>query len=227
MRKLAVTLALASTALATPAIARDKSWYVGVDGGVMLVENIKYDIGTNKQASSASHDIGYDVDGNIGYDFGVFRVEAEVGYRRATLSNYSSGLLPILSGTTSVSPGTYPAGGADSALSFMVNGLFDFGDDDKLQGFVGGGVGVARVRGSQYNISPTRANPSFVNDSDTVFAYQGIAGVRAPITHHLDASIKYRFFTAPGINLVGLNGAGVITNYHGTFRSHSLLAGLT
>ena len=27
----------------------------------------------------------------------------------------------------------------------MLNGLLDFGDDDGVQGFVGGGVGVARV----------------------------------------------------------------------------------
>ena len=39
MRKLAVAVALASTALASPAIARDNSWYVGVGGGVMLVED--------------------------------------------------------------------------------------------------------------------------------------------------------------------------------------------
>jgi hypothetical protein len=27
----------------------------------------------------------------------------------------------------------------------MVNGLLDFGDDDGLQGFIGGGAGVAKV----------------------------------------------------------------------------------
>ena len=40
MRKLAVTLALATTALSTPALARDDAWYVGVEGGAMLVEDI-------------------------------------------------------------------------------------------------------------------------------------------------------------------------------------------
>ena len=45
MRKLAIGLALASTALATPAIARDDQWYVGVDGGAMIVEDLQLDIG--------------------------------------------------------------------------------------------------------------------------------------------------------------------------------------
>lgn len=45
MRKLAIGLALASTALATPSMARDGQWYVGVDGGAMLVEDLDYNIG--------------------------------------------------------------------------------------------------------------------------------------------------------------------------------------
>ena len=44
MRKLAIGLALASTALATPSMARDGQWYVGVDGGAMVVEDLKYKI---------------------------------------------------------------------------------------------------------------------------------------------------------------------------------------
>jgi hypothetical protein len=46
MRKLAISLALASTALASPALARDDQWYVGVDGGAMIVEDLSLDIGT-------------------------------------------------------------------------------------------------------------------------------------------------------------------------------------
>ncbi|MEQ1688247.1 MAG: flagellar motor protein MotB, partial [Sphingopyxis sp.] len=52
MRKLAVALALASTALTSPALARDDSWYVGVEGGVMLVEDLSLDIGTNADAAT-------------------------------------------------------------------------------------------------------------------------------------------------------------------------------
>src|SRR3546814_7564426 len=58
--------------------------------------------------------------------------------------------------------------GDSNALSFMVNGLLDFGDDDGLQGFVGGGAGVARV-----SVEPVFAGP-FLDDSDTGFAWQEI-----------------------------------------------------
>mgnify|MGYP003337687395 CR=1 FL=1 len=49
MRKLAMVMALASTAIATPALARDDSWYVGIAGGGMIVEDIDYSI-TNSAA---------------------------------------------------------------------------------------------------------------------------------------------------------------------------------
>jgi OOP family OmpA-OmpF porin len=214
MRKLAVVLALASTALATPALARDKSWYVGVEGGAMIVEDIDYDIGALNNAGSVDHDYGYDVDAVMGYDFGGFRLETEVGYRKATVDGFSS--------TTPVggfAAGNYSgAGGSSSALSFMLNGLLDFGPDDGIQGFVGGGVGVARVK-AQYGIT----NADFLNDSDTVFAYQGLAGIRAPLTDHIDATLKYRFFNAENVKLVD-NSNRV---FDGRFRSHSILGGVT
>ncbi|MCP4637799.1 MAG: flagellar motor protein MotB, partial [Methyloversatilis sp.] len=68
MRKLAVTLALATTALSTPALARDDAWYVGVEGGAMLVEDIKFDVGTAKQAATVHHKAGWDADAVVGYD---------------------------------------------------------------------------------------------------------------------------------------------------------------
>src|SRR3546814_11772226 len=70
--------------------------------------------------------------------------------------------------------GSTPLNGDSNALSFMVNGMFDFGDDDGLQGFVGGGAGVARV-----DFAPVFAGP-FIADSDKGFAWQeiGIASCR-------------------------------------------------
>ena len=153
MRKLAVAMALASTALATPALARDNAWYVGAEGGAMIVEDIHFDIGTLKDAGKVDHHYGYDVDGTIGYDFGMFRLEAEVGYKSATVDAYSSSTytpIKLSSGASNnQAAGSFSyAGGRTSALSFMVNGLLDFGDDNGVQGFVGGGVGVARVKES-------------------------------------------------------------------------------
>ena len=229
MRKLAIAVALASTALATPALARDKAWYVGVEGGAMIVEDIHFDITTGttvtKDAAQVDHDYGYDVGGNVGYDFGMFRIEAEVAYKSANIKNWRStlrtGAFNSAGGAVFAVPGSYNyAGGTTSALSFMVNGMLDFGDDDGIQGFVGGGVGVARVKASKYALNTFG---SFLDDSDTVFAWQAIAGIRAPITDNIDATLKYRFFNAENVKLVDVSGRTL----DGRFRSHSLLGGFT
>lgn len=222
MRKLAVTLALATTALSTPALARDDAWYVGVEGGAMLVEDIDWDVGAAIDSVTVDHRAGYDVGGTVGYDLGPVRLEAEVGYRSAKVTGLrSTTTLPWVTGAgaTRLAPGgTYDAGGSSSALSFMVNALWDFGDDDGVQGFVGPGLGVARVK----NRLALTSNGSALDDSDTVVAWQAIAGIRAPLSDNIDVSLKYRFFNAPGAELVDVAGRP----WFGRFRSHSIMGGL-
>ena len=218
MRKMAIAVALASTAIATPAFARNDAWYIGVEGGAMIVEDIKLNIGALPVAGSVDHKFGYDVDGIIGYDFGSFRMEAEVGYKQAQVEGYSSSTTTRRGGTLpNAAAGTFPgAAGRTSALSFMLNGLLDFGDDDALSGFVGGGAGVARVKHSNYAINPAG---NFLDDSDTGFAYQAIAGIRAPLTDNIDVGLKYRFFNVDGVDTIDALGRA----NRGRFRSHSIL----
>ena len=87
MRKLAIAVALASTALATPAVARDNSFYVGLEGGIMVVEDMTLDVTPLDTEITfpftVDHRYGWDVDALAGYDFGSIRVEAELGYKTA------------------------------------------------------------------------------------------------------------------------------------------------
>ena len=125
---------MASTALASPALARDGQWYIEGQGGPMIVEDLDFDIvdadGDVVDTAGADTDTGYDFGGVVGYDFGAFRLEADASYRQASIDRVTA------------AGEQYEAGGDASALSFMLNGLLDFGEDDGLQGFVGGGAGV-------------------------------------------------------------------------------------
>ncbi|TVV76110.1 outer membrane protein, partial [Sphingomonas solaris] len=212
MRKLAIMAALATTALAAPAMARDGAWYVGAEGGGMIVEDLKYDLtnaagATVNNAYNVDSKYGFDVDGIVGYDFGAFRLEGEVGYKRAEVDEING----------------RRAGGNTTALSFMVNGLLDFGSDDGISGYVGGGAGVARVKGAinRFRTAP-QAEVILLDDSDTRFAYQAIAGVRAPITTNIDIGLKYRFFNVDNVKTVAVTPAN--SRAETRFRSHSLLA---
>src|SRR3546814_7171187 len=89
----------------------------------MIVEDIEFDVGEASKATVVDSNYGYDVDGTVGYDFGAFRVETEVGYRRATVDGISSTVAtPIYAngGLANLAAGNYDfAGGSTSALSFM------------------------------------------------------------------------------------------------------------
>ena len=85
-------LLLASALAASPAVARDNSLYVGVEGGVMKAKRLNFDAANTTIAYdnylSVRHKYGYDVDGLLGYDFGFFRLEGELGIKRAKLRGF-------------------------------------------------------------------------------------------------------------------------------------------
>ena len=228
MRKLAILAALASTALAAPAFARDNAWYVGIEGGAMLQEDLKFDVGPSAISPGGQAVVdsktGYDVDGIIGYDLGMFRLEGEVAYKRARVTEFdtTASRTPALIGPPAgagAPAGAYAdASGKNSALSFMANALLDFGGEEGFSGYVGAGAGVARVKFSGYNVS----GDDFLNDSDTKFAWQAIAGVRYPVSTNVDVGVKYRYFNVRNAKVFDRLGA----EYEGDWRSHSVLLSL-
>ncbi|HYJ30486.1 MAG TPA: OmpA family protein [Allosphingosinicella sp.] len=224
MRKLAIVVALSSTVLATPALARDGAWYIGGDFGAMIVEDVSFDVGTAEDAIIVDHEYGFDGAGFVGYDLGAFRLEAEVAYKRARIDELESTLrLPGQAGPGSTSAQQFlnAGGGSTTALSFMINGLLDFGDDDGISGFLGGGVGMARVN---FNNQRAFANQgAFIEDSDSRFAWQLLAGVRQAISDNMDVTVRYRFFNVSDLEMVGFGGR----DFSSRLRTHSLLGGIT
>ncbi|HET9397052.1 MAG TPA: hypothetical protein VFO36_13475, partial [Nitrospiraceae bacterium] len=95
--------AVAAAAIAAPAQARDGQVYAGIEGGIMLPreQDVNADVTFTsvqtpttpaapaipgvfvENAMEADWNRGYDIDAIIGYDFGMFRLEGEIGYKRA------------------------------------------------------------------------------------------------------------------------------------------------
>ncbi len=233
MRKLAVAIALASTALAGPALAKDGSFYVGIEGGGIISQAASFDLRTTsgvayKAPLRNTYNVGYDVDGILGYDFGMFRTEFEVGYKRNNVDyvqvNGGTPPLTLANGVAGVPAlGNYNgAPGNQNILSFMVNGLVDFGGKGRdIGGYLGGGVGVARVKQQGYGFAAGGA--PYLDDSDTHVAWQLLAGVYKPLTDHVDVSLKYRYFNVDNVNTLTFTGNQANTRV----RTHSLLVGLT
>lgn len=212
---------MASTALASPALARDGQWYVEVGGGPMIVADTTLDLGNGTDEVDVINDNGYDFGGLVGYDFGGFRLEAEASYREADMERVAVGPTGFATDKLPVTTtGSFPAAGDVNSLSFMVNGLVDFGDDDGLQGFAGAGIGVART---DYHAFIDRRYPAAFDDSDSGLAWQILAGLRAPLSDSWDVGLRYRMFTAENISIVDSLG----NDLDGKLRTHSLLGTLT
>ena len=158
---------------------------------------------------------GYDVDALAGYDFGFFRAEVELGYKRAKVKNlrFSQTVLPTFSTTV--------YGGRGEVLSGMGNLLLDFGNEG-VTGFVGGGAGVARTKIRADVGGPGVPVGSGFRGSDNRFAYQALAGIRVPLSQNVDFGVKYRFFNTK-FRYTEADAPQGGQSVAGRWRSHSLL----
>jgi opacity protein-like surface antigen len=235
---LAATAALAVTGVATPAAARDGSGYVGLEAGVLFPrdQNINGSIDFATPADGISDlplgnvaDVefktGYDIDLIGGYDFGMFRLEGELGYKhtKAKQIDFDNDFIDALNagaGTT-FTDDDFDINGKASVLSAMVNGLVDFGGNGGVGGYVGAGFGRARVKE--------------FGDRDSAWAWQLLAGVYAPVSDNIDVGLKYRYFRTGKLDFnndfvfAGTEGGSAGTAVFGIddrFSSHSLLASL-
>ena len=173
MRRSLILMALGTSMLAAPACARDGAWYVGGDFGAMIVEDAELDFSngssTVDNAVTINHEYGYDGGLFVGYDLGAFRLEAEVAYKRARIDEIETVITLPGDPVGPLPPGQHPiGGGSSSALSFMINGMLDFGDDDGISGFVGGGAGIGRV--SYNNLRVFEDSDPYIDDGDSGFA---------------------------------------------------------
>ena len=212
MRKLLLT-AVAAAAIASPAMARDGTAYVGIEAGVLFARNMNFDyydgFDTTNNAVIIDHKMGYDVDLIGGYDFGPIRAELELARKSATHRDYTFDF----GGT----PSTVTSTGRTSVSSIMGNLLGDFGNQEGLSFYAGGGIGA----------STTRIRFEDATDSarlkDSHLAWQLIAGVRYALTPKVDIGLKYRYFRTKFQDTDLFYSADRVNS---RFRSHSLLASL-
>lgn len=192
----------ALAALASSAEARDHSAYFGLEVGAMFPRSSTVaDTTTGDDLFRIKYKTGVDGDLIAGYDFGLIRAEVEAGHKYATDDR-----LDI------AGDGSVDGHGHTSGFTDMGNILLDLGKNDVVNFYVGGGAGLAWLN-EHSKIG------SFTSRIQTNghFAWQGIAGVRAPVFRYFDVGLKYRYFNAGHFSDNGLKGE---------FRSHSILASL-
>ncbi len=194
--------------------AGEDAWYVSGAGGVSLFNNA--DNTSNGATITTNYDPGFAfvAAGGRQFDFGL-RLEGEIGYRQASVDN-------IQLGAGTGGGGTLPAQGTMSALSFMVNGLYDFNNigydlGPKFKPYVGAGVGFANV--SANNIQAL--NTTIIDDSQIVFAYQAIGGISYLVAPQTTMFLEYRYFATTNPSFSGVGGGTVKSE----FQSNNIMIG--
>lgn len=232
MRKYLLAAALAAV-ISSPASARDGSGYVGLDIGALFPSGTSVDgkitdvttgdSGSANDVLSIKYKTGYDAALVAGYDFGMFRLEAEGAYKRAGIDRIQLSSATITAFNDlglDVGTGEFPLDNSHvRVLSGMINGLVDFGGPG-VSFFVGAGAGIADVR---YTFDGE-------GSGDTKFAWQLLAGIRAPVSRNIDLGLKYRYFQTGRLTFsdsTDVDGDLVNLDLSGKLRTHSILASLT
>jgi outer membrane protein OmpA-like peptidoglycan-associated protein len=194
-------LGCALCALAQPASAQQTNGpYVTLGAGPQWLNDAKTKSPT-LGTTTYRFNTGWTGIGAVGYGFGNgFRLEGELGYRHSGVSSASTG----------------SATGSVKAWDLMANGLYDFDVGLPVTPYVGVGAGLARLSANSLTIPGSTAT---VNDSDTQFAYQGLAGLTYAINQNLKVDLGYRYFrtTDPAYNTT--NGGSAKSQY----RDNTLL----
>ena len=210
MIKRTCLLLLASSLLASPAVARDRSLYLGIEGGLLWAKDTKFDLRGPQRVDNAlviDHKMGYDIDALFGYDAGYVRAELELGYKRASHDKYD------VRGDGSA---TIDADGNTRYISIMTNLLLDVGNEDGLSFYAGPGAGFAW---GKYKVGDNTGSETF---KDGGVAWQLIAGVRYAVSPNIDVGAKYRYFHPSRVTESDIDGSSL----RGRFTSHSILASL-
>jgi len=135
----------------------------------------------------AEFDPGVVIEGAVGYDFGMFRLEGEMGYQVNDLDKFSADGVSV------------SASGDFDALSFMVNGYLDFENQTAFTPYIGAGIGYANVAANDISVG----GYALSDEDDNVFAYQFGAGVGYSVTKNWIIDLAYKYFATEDADFEG------------------------
>lgn len=187
-----VLAAVVLLGVATSLPAQEKNWYGAFGAGAALIGD--NDVSQGGITISTEFDTGFLVTGAVGRFFDRFRAEVELNYVTADV-----GTITATAGGLS---GSASGDGDASATSLMVNGYYEFDTGGPWSPYVGGGLGGANV-----SLNGIGANGfTFLDDDDTVLAYQFKAGVAYRFNENIDGTAGYRYFATDDLD-VNIGGA--------------------
>lgn len=163
-----------------------------------------YDLGTMK------FDPGFASSFAGGFNFGMFRIEGELGYQGNNVDNkYDYYYYDYYDDDYYYDDHHRHSSDDDSsdltAYSLMGNFYLDFVNPSPVTPFLTAGIGMATVNLFDY-------------DDDTVFAYQVGAGLAFAINPRMSIDLKYRYFATEDLDFEGIKAKFASHNVYVGFR---------
>jgi len=202
MRKIALGLSVAASAIAAPAMAHD-GLYFGADVGAVFANEYDADVGTVADAITTESDPGFTGGALLGYDFGMIRTELEGSYQEFNASQYTSAVVGLPRGTSAPLTGTVGGFGEHRLTSVMLNALLDFGGHDGIGFSIGAGAGHSWAG---LDLSSTASATPYIDDEAHDWAWQALAELRVPVNSRVDVGLKYKYFNTSTMNFTDSRG---------------------
>lgn len=197
--------AAAALALLLPVAAQaNDGFYLGGNVGVGIPTDSEFSDGTNNDVEL---DLGFAGILSAGWQFeNGIRLQGEFAAR---LNNVGD-----ITGAGSAAP----FDGDLNVYSLMADVIYGIPTGTKFTPYIGAGAGIARVSADSIGTTLTTT----VDDDDTVFAYQAIAGVEYAIHPNLYAGLDYRYFRTADLEFTSAAATQVDADY----ENHTITVGL-
>jgi opacity protein-like surface antigen len=166
--------------LSTPVYSAEGLYVSGNFGFAMASDSDLTDSTVPGVTVNTEFDTGPALGAALGYDFNRFRVEGEISYQKNDVDKI--GALGVF----------FDATGDATAISFLINGYFDFVNSSAFTPYISAGLGYAQVEFNDLSISGSGFPGS--SDDDSVFAYQIGIGVGYALSEKVTIDVKYRYF---------------------------------
>lgn len=209
-----VAAATLATAFAGGA-ANAQGTYISLGAGWTRIDSADTRI---KHGISPGNDIVMSVDldddwsgrAAFGWDLGDLRIEGEFGMTAADANSYASTNPPAI---------TRRIDGTVNLVTGMINAYYDFGGGQGFTPFVGAGAGLVKGEFEFFGPSPAAPNAAgvqLVDNDETNFGWQAMAGVSVPLTGNMSGMAQFRYFDAGTFSTAGIAGRATTIDVKGS-----------
>lgn len=192
--------------------------YVGARGGLSFLRDTDSAVVLANRIFTAETDYddpAYTISAVAGWAAKVnnniqYRLEAEIGYQFADVDSFSAPGTGLTSSDGS--------GDAETIFAFA-NAYVDVPIFNRVNGTVGGGIGIGRVNFDDQSFSDTGV--TLVDDKDTAFGFHLDAGLTYDISDQIALEALYRYMSFLDVDSTSLDGVSTDNNVN----SHNVLIG--